>query len=498
MLRSRPRVRAAIVGFLAFLPIAAGWAHKEWVHPRTFWMFWYDPELSYFHSGRELADGQVPRHVDHPGTPVQLFSAALVSIVGGHPQSVESFLQLAHLLAISLACASVVLLTICVLGDLSWPCQVSGVWIFYCCGQSLEYSNVWSPETLFATFGSLLVIFIWRAVVRDLEVGAVFVAGVALGACCSLKFTFLPLALAFVVGLLLATDLSRGVVPIVGVGGVLAGFLAATALVWRGYGRMFGFLTRLALRDGAYGVGPAGLPDLSVAVAHEAAALAGANGWYVLVSLLVGFVLTGLWRSARVGRPARAGIRFAVMFAMVGIAATHLLIIRHAALRYLLPSAFCVLVLFRVAAAFDPLRGARRLQFVVLLGIAVVLARHLWLDADVHDRRIAECLSLHSAIARTIGGLGVGSPPVVIYGFRAPQPSFALRVEAGDEEFQEEVDRLFPYEGHWTWLGQIRIPSGRNTWDLLVVDQNRLSDPGLPQRPVAGVGNFVIFSNHGQ
>src|SRR5687768_16092781 len=71
---------------IACAPIVVVWVATVLVHPRPFWVHFYDPELAYLGSGLRLLAGEAPHHVDHPGAPVQLLSALILLATGKGPE----------------------------------------------------------------------------------------------------------------------------------------------------------------------------------------------------------------------------------------------------------------------------------------------------------------------------------------------------------------------------------------------------------------------------
>ena len=150
--RRRP-FRGPAVLFVAFLPILSAWAHKQLLHPRPFWIQYYDPETIYYHGGRDLLNHRVPNNLDNPGVPVHMLSAALLSLSGTAPSSYEVFLSLAHVLSLVATLGALAVLMRHLMCGLSPALQIAGLWAFFCCPQAFEYLDVWSPEERFYSFG---------------------------------------------------------------------------------------------------------------------------------------------------------------------------------------------------------------------------------------------------------------------------------------------------------------------------------------------------------
>jgi hypothetical protein len=335
-----PFPRAVLVTVIAFAPLAIGWVYKEYVHPRPFWCHYYDPESIYYHAAQELARGQLPRNLDNPGTPVQMAGLGILAVTGNDPLAYSSFLAVAHPLAALLSFAAGLLLARRVFAGLPLPLQVAGLWVYFLCPQSLEYDNVWSPETFYFPVGSLFLVGLWDLARQETGARRLWTAGLALGLCCSVKLTFVAWVPAFLLALAVGNGVSthgrlfrvgHGLAPTAG------GFFLATLPVIAGYPYLVAWVWRLATHSGPYGYGPAAPPNLADTLANWRVVLESAKGWWLLFAVCLLVVLWSAARRAKQAGAAADGRLFLLTFALAALAASFVLVSRQVALRYLLP-----------------------------------------------------------------------------------------------------------------------------------------------------------------
>ena len=88
-------------------------------------------------------------------------------------------------------------------------------------------------------------------------------------------------------------------------------------------------------------------------------------------------------------------------------------------------------------------------------------------DLRTHRERVAEGTAAHSAIHAALGN------GVIVYGWRAPEPSFALRILAYDDRWLRMIETRYPNDGHYNmWHDGIVLPHGRTSWDWAVVSDD--------------------------
>lgn len=473
--------RSSVSNFLfvqfALLPITAAFLYKCIIHPRPFWAHFFDPEMIYYMAGRELLTHQWVQNVDNPGTPLQIFSALIQWILGSDPHTVEHFRYAAYGVTWSLICLASFLLVSTVLAPLSRKLQAVAIWTWFLCPTSLEYMSVWSPESLYFPAGALALAMTAEAFRNDRLLRCLY-AGMAVGLCCAVKFTFLAWAPALLVPLFFdfqpGTPFSRRTLRCgVALFGVMLGFIFATLPVYDHYGQMFSWLFRLASRSGQYGSDAhASLPGIDMVV-RLLRTLTTRRIWCLW---LVFCVSTSVWSVCRSSaelerrRPAKR----LVLFAILAIALTYGMAIRSPSPHYLLPSGLCTLVLFAVAAQFSNWTSQRLRAGLLSVGMFLLLGRAMWMDIELHLKRINASRTQHEAIAAKLQELTRGSDHTscVVYTFPAPVPSLALRVMSADAAWKEAVGVMYPHEGHQTFAGEIDLTGTVcQSWDFCVVHQ---------------------------
>jgi hypothetical protein len=491
-------VKSLCVTLAGMLPAGIDWLYKVHLWPRPYWVFFYDPEAIYFYSGLEILRGQSPANVDNPGTPLQLLSALVLGFVGRSPLDFDHFRYVMYPVAGLVTIAAAFLLTRTLLRGLPVALQVVALWLFFLCPQALEYLGVVSPESLYFPFAAVVVTAAWQFL-RDPQPRWVLLFAGAVGLACGLKMTFLawvPAAL-----ILLGTAPSAGGVDRVrrvgsGMVGMVLGFVLATMIIIPRYPSMLGWLWGLATRSGQYGSGPQEAPDARQLLQHLAEAVYSSKAWHlVLLASLLLLVPAWLHRAnAKEGGLQR--IRAFSAFAVTALVFSYALASRHMALRYLLPTGMIGVVLFALAVESNSWLRSWGCQFVLVGLSGVLLAKAIVNDMESHRNRIAVQLSILERVQHELrSAAGTDAPCVVVYGFRAPQPSLALRLLASEPRDLEIIAREFPREGHVDWNYRVNLRGIGEKWDLLVIDEQYLKSLVEPVgRVVARVEQLVIVS----
>lgn len=451
-------VRGAVVA-AAMLPVTIAWVAKIVVLPRPYWIFFYDPEAIYFYSGLRLLRGLVPENVDNPGTPLQLLSALIAAITGTTPLAYGRFLLVAHTVAFVLTLASTVLLLRTVLRDAPPLLQVCGAWLYWLAPQAIERLDIWSPEVLFFPAAIVSVWLLWRWWQRP-SPGRAAAVGLAVGVSVALKYVFLGWAVAAVA----AIAVTRRWREVLAVGPALvAGFVLGTLPVIREYPLMLERLSALTAPGGD------GLPWRDAAMTSRT--------WLVCVAAVAMLVVLGF---RRVQLPL-------VVFAVTAIVVTGLGARTNLSFRYLLPAALAVLVAFAAAATVPPRRS---LQVVLTLLFAVAIARTLTNDLAWHRLRIDDGVKLRAAIDAAVPDDGV-----VLFSWRVPEPSFALRAMMTERRYHDVIGSAWPRDGHFNgWTGEIVLPPGAARWDYLVIAPEVLRTFPEPVGPRIGTaGPYGIY-----
>jgi len=302
-------------------------------------------------------------------------------------------------------------------------------------------------------------------------------AGAAVGLACAVKFVFLPWLAALGVTALLCGG--RGSERLRAAGhssvGAMAGFIAATLPAAARYPEMLGWIGRLASRSGAYGDSPRLLPDVSVLAANLMELVDAAKAWYLLLAIATLGALMAIRNAEQSAE--RGRLRGMVLFALTAIVLQHGMVVRSPALRYLLPTATCGVVLMAVAARWRPLARHRLAGVGLLTLVAALAGKHVQLDAQGHRARLLATQQQRGELAAAVARHLPRPDAVVVYGYRAPMPSTALRYFSSDSQFLRAVERRYPHEGHVAPRRGIVLPTGASSWDVLVVtaaDHQRL------------------------
>jgi hypothetical protein len=468
-LRRRPFVVA-----LGSLPLLLDWVYRVLVHPRPFWAFDYDPEMIYVQEGLRLLSGHAPRNIDNPGTPVQLLTAAIELCVGRLPQSIDAIRLCGYVLALLCAIGAAVLLERTLFRETPAPLAVAGLWTFFLAPAALEYQAIWSPEIFYFSIGALTLAALSTR-------RGPLVIGLSIGLCVATKFVFLAWVPAVLVAI--AVDRRRARDVFMTAGGVVLGFIAATVPAAGRYRDMGQWLWGMVTHSGWYGRGPAELPHLRLTLIGYWEIAVTCKAWLLWAAIVVALVLL-----------ARRRDRGLIAFGAVAIAGSVLMAMRAPTGRYFLPGALGVVALVGAVREIHP-RVAALLCAVALLIVSSAVVS----DCRAHDRLIAEQRALRVEIERSVAGIRKPGD-VVVYGWRTPEPSFALRFLAFDKDWIAKTERLHPGEGHFQEEERrFHLPAGAAHWNVLVLNRSLLAavpEPVVPAAP--DVGPFAIVRRGAQ
>jgi hypothetical protein len=464
------------LALFSFLPFMAAMIYKCLILPRPLWAHFFDPEMIYYVTGRELLHGQPVQNVDNPGTPVQVLSAMILWIFGSEPQTVDQFRLVGYGVAWLLMLLSGFLLVRTLLAPLPKMLQVVALWAWFLCPVALEYSAVWSPEILYFPAASLALATAAKAFRQD-SLKSCLCAGMSVGLCCAIKFTFLawvpPLLLLMLIDHQEVTPKTRRALRSgVALLGITVGFLLATLPVYDRYGQMFSWLWRLATRSGAYGSDAPDSPSLIVLFMNLLRTFKAQWAW----SLWLGCCAFAVWggiRGTSSNLEARKPLLRLAAFALLAMLLNYGMTIRSPAQRYLLPSGLCTIALFGCGAQFSPWSQRKLHQFLLLFGMFLLISRAIWLDIAQHHQLIDRSRARQQAIAKKLRELtsGWNREPCVVYTFPAPMPSLALRVMSIDSTWNEAVGAVYPHEGHQRFSGQVDLTGTLcQSWDFCVVN----------------------------
>ena len=84
----------------------------------------------------------------------------------------------------------------------------------------------------------------------------------------------------------------------------------------------------------------------------------------------------------------------------------------------------------------------------------------------------------------------------IVYSWRVPEPSFALRILANENHLRLIEDR-FPLEGHYnSWRRKIFLPYRSSCWNYLVIREDDISDfPEQLGQALATIGEYRIYDS---
>jgi len=237
------------------------------------------------------------------------------------------------------------------------------------------------------------------------------------------------------------------------------------------------WLWGLASHSGWYGRGPAGPPHIRLTLIGYWEIAAACKGWLLWCAIVVSLLLC-----------ARRRDRALVVFGSMAIIGSILMAMRTPAGRYLLPGALGVVALVGAVREIRP--WLTKLAFTVALAIVGGVVMN---DCRSHDRLIAEQSAFRAEIDRSVARIRKRGD-IVVFGWRTPEPSFALRFLAFDRNWIAETERLHPGEGHFNdEERRFHLPAGAVRWDVLVLERGLLASVPEPVIPAApDVGPFAI------
>lgn len=458
--------------------------YKAVIAPRPFWAHFYDPEMIYFYGALRIAEGRVPSMVQTPGGPVHILGVPLVALTGQDPLAIDTFRLLAYAVVAMSMVAATLLLQATVLRGLPALRQASAVWIAFAAPEALRYMTVWSPESLYFFVGSLAVGAMAVEFRHEPSWRRSVLTGIALGVCVATKVTFVAWLPAYALAAATARGLPRSTQMIgSAAAGTIGGFALAAAPILPNLRKIIGSLLGFASHSGAYGTGERTPPSLAEAFESFSAAMAASRVWHLVVLLLMTAGMYVLIRRER--RPM-------VAFALAATMLTYAIAIRDMQLRYLMSNGMTMAVLF--AATIAPNRR-RMISGATVLLSALVLTKAAASDIRFHSSVLERATATHSAVQSSLASAGADANTVVIYGWRAEQPSYALRAIARDPEILRRIEQRWPHEGHYdSWTHVISLPAGADRWRFAVVRPEDASR--LDGHEVAQAGEFVIVEAH--
>jgi hypothetical protein len=463
---------------IALLPIGADWIYKVFLSPRPFWAFYYDPETIHFYGSLRLLAGERPLNTDNPGTPLQMLGAVISLLTGRSPLDFESFRFTGYLVGIGLISLSVFFLVRTFTRNQPFVFKFSLLWMFYIAPASLLYLTIWSPELLYLPCGALALILGWQNFSRPGSVIRSGVFGAAVGLCIAVKFTFL----AWVPAVFLSSavrskgephPLRKRILP--SMAGIVVGFVSATLPIISTYPSRLRWLISVPTHSGPFGQGGNSLPSGWELLTNTYRLVVPSLDWHLCVLALMLAVAAVIVRRGKSLDPA---ILAMAVFAIVAHISTFILALaaRHVSPRYLLPGGLTGLVLLTVALTTAPQKRVRDLTFAVPVILGVLIVLHVFKDIRINDRLINDQMMLRSKIEASLYRHDNAWPEhTVIFGWRVPEPSFALRIMTENRDDQNLISDKYPREGYIDWGGKVQLPVASSRWDYAVLKSENIS-----------------------
>jgi hypothetical protein len=332
-----------------------------------------DPAYAYLFNGLLILDGQVPWHVDHPGTPLQFISSAVVLVLNSYSEIfngvqqrdlIDSVLQNPETYLYGISCALLIMnagalyyfgYRVLSASKTIWLaifCQISGV-SFAILTPRASYV---SPESLllFATYCLLGLltpyIFPHSKKPEGAQIVPTPLVGIILGFGLASKVTFIPM-----LGLIFLVPDFRKRIKILLYAFIT--FLILITPIYTNFDRMFGWLWSVASHSGIHGSGSQLVMDWSKLLTNIKLVIS----WYlllygVIISLFIFLVATLILRakklinnkqesekylgeeviSSSTNFMASISIRTPFVFVLV-VAAQTMLVLKHPGAHYLIP-----------------------------------------------------------------------------------------------------------------------------------------------------------------
>jgi hypothetical protein len=408
------------------------------------------PVYAYLFSSLQIAAGEAPQHIDHPGTPVQVLGGAviwLVALVSGAATATQGVVAAVltdperYLQFMNGALGAIVAVALWTLG---WRMSAALGGIAYgLIGQLLLLA---SPSVMlsihqFAAEGMLIALslLLGAALLPMLKFGATaaerdggsgsgnaVLLGGLLGLGIATKITMLPF------GVLLFVPRRLGHM-IAAMAAAAAALLIATIPIWSRFDAIISWISALVLHSGRYGSGPRGLPVLADMV-KGAVKIALSEPVLVLSAPVI---LAAVLVSRSRGEEPEA--QRVLVCGLLAIAAQYLLALKNPAPRYVLPSIVlaCVLVPAALRLLLAGRAAAMRwvLPGVAALTIGVAVSETTRLVTERRLERASYVMVMAEAEKRDC---------FVVPFFRSDVPPFALFEGKPKGVFNSELTRMYP------------------------------------------------------
>lgn len=470
-------------GLLWLLP-ASFVAYAGFFHQRPWWSFRYDPEMIFYWSGHSLLAGAGVTNVDHPGFITHYASTALAAFWGTAPENIPMFLTSGYLIAFVLNSIAVILLIYYLGHGQTVAANLCAALALIAAPRFLEMAVIWTTELWYPLVSSIALAGTVAWIRKPDSWKIQLLCGCGLGLLLATKFLFvawLPGIVATAIFLSAAArKLIRSLATIMV--GIVVGFAIPSVIAVDRWSYMASWISRLATREGRYGTGNPGIPDVSTL--HELFKTLSVNfSAWTLIWFLALFLIAIRIRREPGMAPEEKPI---VIFCCVAMGTNVALLLRGAeeAARYLLPSAILVipLVLFAMRQV-EHLRWARLLALIL---ISIVASKSFILSVNVHDRQVEAAYEMRSQVEQYLARLSEEQCAVI--GWRFPHPAIARKLSS-PVSFEHLVDREWPRIGYASqWTG-VRMPPACDSWNLAIVQE-----PFEDGRIIGSLGKYSILT----
>ena len=400
--------------------IAVGLLVREYTTP--YYIFHHDPDYAYLFNGISILNFVAPAHIDHPGTPLQVFMAVLLKLM--HPlENVSAIIwdvlqdPEKHLVAAS----NVILIIVAA------AVFAAGAYVHMATGEVAPALMVQLPPLVFAVlihslprvtpepllliismvFAMLLAALVWNRR-SPKPTGHVRALGLVSGLGMATKLTFLPVLAVPVFVYRAWVDRKRFLKF------VLIGFVVATLpmllrfpllVEYRGLGR---WIFNLFVGAGIYGQGPKTIIDVHTYTTNLWRIVLDQPLYLLIVGTATAVLLIGLWKSRR----DRGGADSTALRVLAGLVAMHLTMIAMLAkhyqdARYLAATlglaGFTIALAYTLAARWwSASRWFKPVCLSIMAGAALVLAVPAWKALPALERGGAERKAWLAAVDETV------------------------------------------------------------------------------------------------
>jgi hypothetical protein len=418
-----------------------------------------DPDYVYLLNGLNILRGHVPAHVDHPGTPLQVFVALVIQIThwfAGKGDVVDDVVRRPELylfavnglLLVTLAGALVAagLAALRTTGSL-----VAGLAVQLLPGLDpviVGHVICVKPEPLLAALAALVAALVLKRLQPGRLEGRIpdsALFGILVGLAVATKVNAVPLA---VLPLLLLTGCwSRALFAGVAVATLAIGTLPA----WPALNVFRKFITTIATHSGQYGSGKASVFDRAEYARGFHLLVSGRSGavfvGVVVVGLLVAIALT--WKARRDGSAPVVATRRALLASIAMQVASLLIVARHPSRHYMFPalvmSGLTAAVVLHGLSAIGP-SAPRWSRWSALLVSALLVVAGIRLAAGLKEYR-AWLKTQRAAQLEVVAELAsAGEGQRVMHHYRSSSPAYALHFGDmyTDARWSSQIQALYP------------------------------------------------------